>query len=166
MKILVATDGSSHSKAALQAAVNDFRRESLQVAVVSIAPLPVAAMDGFALSAMSYAPVDIQSLCDANEARAKACLEEARAMLEAAGIQATYYQRTGDPADEILNLAAQQQPDVVIMGSHGRGAIERLFLGSVSDAILRRWSGTTMIVRRPSEAPLEAAPAPAAEASR
>ena len=44
----------------------------------------------------------------------------------------------GDPATEILNLSDELGCDIVIMGTHGKGAIRHAFLGSVSEKVLRR----------------------------
>jgi nucleotide-binding universal stress UspA family protein len=44
----------------------------------------------------------------------------------------------GDPATEILNLSDEFNCDIVIMGTHGKGAIKHAFLGSVSEKVLRR----------------------------
>ena len=40
--------------------------------------------------------------------------------------------RLHSPASTILEIADSWKPDLIVMGSHGRGAIGRLFLGSVS----------------------------------
>lgn len=44
----------------------------------------------------------------------------------------------GDPAAEILAMADQLGSDVVIMGTHGKGALRHAFLGSVAEKVLRR----------------------------
>jgi nucleotide-binding universal stress UspA family protein len=44
----------------------------------------------------------------------------------------------GDPATEILNMLDELNCDIVIMGTHGKGAIRHAFLGSVSEKVLRR----------------------------
>jgi nucleotide-binding universal stress UspA family protein len=44
----------------------------------------------------------------------------------------------GDPANEILDYAEENDCDVVLMGTHGRGGINRLLLGSVAERVVRR----------------------------
>lgn len=46
--------------------------------------------------------------------------------------------RFGQVADEILSVADGQKPDLVVMGTHGRRAFRRWFLGSVTEHILRK----------------------------
>jgi universal stress protein A len=44
----------------------------------------------------------------------------------------------GDPATEILEAAREMCCDLVVMGTHGRGGLERAWLGSVAEAVLRK----------------------------
>lgn len=45
--------------------------------------------------------------------------------------------RHGDPAEQILEVAREQSPALVVMGTHGRRGINRVIHGSVADAVLR-----------------------------
>src|SRR6476620_4423178 len=42
----------------------------------------------------------------------------------------------GSPANAIVKYAEEQQADVIVIGSHGRGAVSRLLLGSVAERVL------------------------------
>jgi nucleotide-binding universal stress UspA family protein len=53
----------------------------------------------------------------------------------------------GRPADEVLAACARSTPDLVVIGSHSRGALERLFLGSVAEEVARSESTPTLVVR-------------------
>ena len=46
--------------------------------------------------------------------------------------------RVGDVQDELLGLVEAEQPDLVVMGTHGRRRFERWILGSVTESLLRR----------------------------
>ncbi len=45
--------------------------------------------------------------------------------------------REGAAADEVLAQATEGGHDVVVMGTHGRGGLQRAFLGSVTERVLR-----------------------------
>jgi len=42
----------------------------------------------------------------------------------------------GSPAEKILELAQQENIDLIIMGAHGRKGLERVFFGSVADKVV------------------------------
>jgi nucleotide-binding universal stress UspA family protein len=63
-------------------------------------------------------------------------LEEHRRRLP--GVSGQDLIRTGAPADAILEVALMFNIDMIVMSTHARRGIARWFLGSVSDAVLRR----------------------------
>ncbi len=59
----------------------------------------------------------------------------------------TMHHVIGHAAEGVAAFAREQQPDLVIMGSHGRSAIANLVLGSVTAGILARCAIPVLIVR-------------------
>jgi nucleotide-binding universal stress UspA family protein len=59
--------------------------------------------------------------------------------------------RVGDPAQEIL--AEARPDDLIAMATHGRGGLERWFLGSVAEAITRHSPVPVLLVRVAPESP-------------
>ncbi|MEM4422438.1 universal stress protein, partial [Pyrobaculum sp.] len=55
--------------------------------------------------------------------------------------------RSGTPATEILNYAEEKGVDLIVMGSRGLSALQRLVLGSVSQAVASRARVPVLIVR-------------------
>lgn len=55
--------------------------------------------------------------------------------------------REGRPSREIVAHAEEQDADLVVMGTHGRGGIDRLLLGSVAERVVRRASIPVTTVR-------------------
>lgn len=53
----------------------------------------------------------------------------------------------GDPADELINFAAKEEVDVIVIGSTGKGFLKRKLLGSVSDKVARHARCSVYIVR-------------------
>jgi len=53
----------------------------------------------------------------------------------------------GDAADVICKEAADRGADVIVVGTHGRTGVKRLFLGSVSEHVVRRAPCPVLVVR-------------------
>jgi nucleotide-binding universal stress UspA family protein len=63
------------------------------------------------------------------------------------GIPATTLSLDGVTYDEIARAARDQHVDAIVMGTRGLGGLERLFVGSTADGVLRRSAVPTMVVR-------------------
>lgn len=81
----------------------------------------------------------------ADEARGK--LREASAALAADGLAVEARIAQGVPQDVVMALAHEMQVDAIVCGSHGRGVVDQLFLGSVSDRIMRDGRVPRFVVR-------------------
>ncbi len=55
----------------------------------------------------------------------------------------------GDPAEEILRLAAALRCDLVVMGTHGKTGLGRLLTGSVAEEVLRKAVCPVLVVKTP-----------------
>jgi nucleotide-binding universal stress UspA family protein len=80
--------------------------------------------------------------------------DDARARLESirpsnAKIAVKHVLLEGDPASEIVDYAREARADVIVMGTHGRGGVERLMLGSVAERVLRDSHCSVMVVKLP-----------------
>ena len=53
------------------------------------------------------------------------------------GLKARVSLRTGVPYREIVSLVTDERADLVVIGTHGRGGIDRALLGSVTDRVIR-----------------------------
>jgi nucleotide-binding universal stress UspA family protein len=54
----------------------------------------------------------------------------------------------GIPFREILRIAREEKPSVVVVGSHGKSNLEEMVLGSVSEKIVRKIAYPVMVVKR------------------
>jgi nucleotide-binding universal stress UspA family protein len=70
--------------------------------------------------------------------------------------------RVGSAAEEIVSYAAEQKADLIVLGTHGRGPIRHLFLGSVAERVVRLAPCPVLTVGRVAAGALKA---PAAEAA-
>jgi nucleotide-binding universal stress UspA family protein/CBS domain-containing protein len=146
MKVLLATDGSPCSWHALEEARRVLPLEQAEVTLVAVAARPQLRTDPIGYD-LAYEPVMRE-----NRREARRTLDSAKRMLETAGVAARPQLREGDPATELMAVANEVQPDVIVVGSHGRGPVGRFWLGSVSDALVHRWPGAVMVVRLPAAA--------------
>ena len=55
----------------------------------------------------------------------------------------------GFPAEEILNQAEALQCDVIVMGTHGKGALSHTFLGSMAEKVLRHTKKPVLFIPLP-----------------
>ena len=54
---------------------------------------------------------------------------------------------TGTPADEIVKAAKAWSADLIVIGTHGRGGVQRALLGSVADGVMRNAPCPVLIIR-------------------
>jgi nucleotide-binding universal stress UspA family protein len=63
----------------------------------------------------------------------------------------------GEPANEIVRVAAEMDCDLIVVGTHGRTGLKRLPLGSVAETVLRRAPCPVLTIKVPVPAPGEGA---------
>jgi nucleotide-binding universal stress UspA family protein len=78
-------------------------------------------------------------------------LEEAAAELVLRGrrdqIPTSFLIWEGDPAESIVEAAISERAEIIVIGSHGRAALGRALIGSVSDQVVRHAPCPVMVVR-------------------
>jgi nucleotide-binding universal stress UspA family protein len=157
MKILIAYDGSDCANAAL----DDLHRAGLpkdaEAIVISVTevwlpPPPPSALEVAADAEDLKVPADVKKVY----AKKSKAMENAQAMADKAaervktnfpGWQVTAETAAGSPAWEIISKADAWKPDLIVVGSHGRSAVGRFFLGSVSQKVLTEARSSVRIAR-------------------
>lgn len=138
-RILCPTDFSDVSQRAEAYAVALARHYEATLHLLHVdPPLPLMAPYG-------EVPVDIR-LFEEQRERAAADLAAARDRARASGVPADTSLRGGHPAREILDIARNQAVDMVVIGTHGRGGVEHLLLGSVAEKVLRKAPCPVLVV--------------------
>jgi nucleotide-binding universal stress UspA family protein len=74
-------------------------------------------------------------------------LQAARSRCRARGRRGSVLWHEGDPATQILLAAAALQADLIMMGACARRLLQRVRLGSVAEAVIRKAPCTVMVVR-------------------
>jgi len=65
----------------------------------------------------------------------------------ARGVNVRFLIWAGPPGEAIVDVARSEQVDLVVVGSHGRGAVGRIFVGSVSEHVVRHAPCPVLVVR-------------------
>jgi nucleotide-binding universal stress UspA family protein len=129
-KILLATDGSECSKAAVR----------------SVAERPWPAGSEFRI--LSVVEPSAPLLKDMQRAQQAVCVAET--ILCGAGLQAstTIAVPSATPKELILSEASEWGAELIVVGSHGRRGVNRFLLGSVSEAVALHAQCSVEIIRR------------------
>ena len=122
MRILLCTNGSSHSAQALEMGVRVAQKAASDVDILVVAE-------------------------NDREEEARRMAEAAAADLKAARVPATIHQRTGRLAKEVVRQAKAAPYDLVIIGSRGRRGIVKLLLGSVALHITEHAPASVLVVK-------------------
>jgi nucleotide-binding universal stress UspA family protein len=80
---------------------------------------------------------ELQQLIEEQQQWAKQTLEERVAECRDQGVSALARVASGPPHEKIVEIATQEGAAFIVMGTHGRGAVERFLLGSVADRVVR-----------------------------
>ncbi len=79
---------------------------------------------------------------------ARPVIEEAASLLSARGVNHTVHEVNDDPAHAILSLARGLSADLIVVGSRGEGAIDRMRHGSVSTKVMHDAPCSVLVVKR------------------
>jgi nucleotide-binding universal stress UspA family protein len=132
MRILIAYDGSECAESAL----DDLRRAGLPHALEALV---------FAVVELWLPPPHPENYVLMPDTSQQPAVQEANRLAFRAidRLQSNFPEWTvsakvvrGSPASEILNFAEDWNPDLIVVGSHGRSAVGRLVLGSVSQKVV------------------------------
>jgi nucleotide-binding universal stress UspA family protein len=124
LKALVPVDGSSNSLCAVRHVIKLVQdREPLEVHLLNVQPQLPGDVTSF---------VAKQNVRDFHLEEGEKCLARAGELLREAGVPFTKHVYVGHAAQVIAEIARELRCDKVIMGTHGRGTITQLLMGSVS----------------------------------
>ena len=136
-KLLLATDLSEASYSATEQAFELASRLGAALLVVSVIDPGSLLLPGGRFRAR------VDQVRERREQQAQALVE--RGLNQ--GVDVSFLIWTGDPGDQIVEAAEAELVDMVLVGSHGRGAVGRLFLGSVSEHVVRNAPCPVLVVR-------------------
>ena len=141
--IVVGTDGSETATQAVRQAVDLAKDIGAKIELVS-AYEPVS--DQRLREERTDVPDDLQWMVNPRE-DVDATLKEAAEQAKEAGVDVETYARQGDPADAILDVAEEQNADLIIVGNKGMTGAKRFLLGSVPNKVSHHAPCSVLIIR-------------------
>lgn len=140
MKILLAVDGSDYTRKMLdyvRANRTLFDASHSYTLFNAQAPLPPHARSALGATVVQ----------DYHSDEAKKVLQPTLASFTTEGLKADTAWKTGQIGDTIASFAEQGGYEMIIMGSHGHGALSRLVMGSVSSQVLAQCGVPVLLIR-------------------
>jgi nucleotide-binding universal stress UspA family protein len=159
MRILIALDRGEPAQWAFEVAADLAARTAAKVLLVHVLPPPTSLVGEFV--------VVLEDLDTKHHNEADALLHKFQTMLPDV-VHSRTAVREGTPAEQILAAADQWQADLIVMGTHSRGRLTRLLLGSTAEDVIRRSNCPVITVAQRARwaAPLQELTALAAENAR
>ena len=139
-RVLVPLDGSELAERALPVAQSIAQSSNATIHPVQVVSRLPELEAGRAGSSILVAELEIDAarrLVEGRVARGKEYLGGVAARLEKAGIEVTTAMLEGGAVENIVNYTKEHGIDLVVMSTHGYGGLRRLFLGSVTDRVIR-----------------------------
>lgn len=146
MKMLIAVDGSKYAAEGLRVAAHHARTSGTKATIFIMNVIPSVADIDLELSASER-----DRILESMKHRGESVLERAREQLKQYGVaDVTSVLATAlSPASEIISFAEKERVDLIVIGSRGRGANGRFFLGSVAANVVRHSPCCVYVVKEP-----------------
>ena len=132
-RILVATDFSETSELALDYARTMAGRFGASMHLLHVLDEPPA----LSTLGSETSETDLTAFCATRHERTRQRLQRLLPADEGVRFCATGEVRTGRPAETIRDVAIERGVDLIVMGTHGRGGVAHLLLGSVAEKVVR-----------------------------
>jgi nucleotide-binding universal stress UspA family protein len=146
MKMLVCTDGSEHSKKAVKKAAKIAANyEEIEVVIIYVNNVEIIPMHG---GYGESVPLEMQVQYEKEkEKQGQQMLQDAVHIFRENNIEPATILRKGNPSDEIIKLASEENFDLVVVGSRGLGGLKKIILGSVSNAVAQEAESDVLIIK-------------------
>jgi nucleotide-binding universal stress UspA family protein len=147
MKVLLATDGTKHSDAAVEIldrfCLNDGDEVTIITVIDMAVPMTIDIYGGFLPDT-----TELEKMARDNAAKVlEQTAGRVRGFCKSEKVGITTDTLFGSPESRIVETAEQSGTDLIIIGSHGYNAWERLLLGSISDSVVRHAPCSVLVVR-------------------
>ncbi len=144
MKVLVPVDGSKHSMEGLKVASHYAKTKGAQTYIMTVIP-SVADID------LELSASDRDRMLESMKRRGEELLAKAKDAMRSYGAAQvhTVLSTAPSPAHEIVTFAEKEKIDLIVIGSKGRNANARFFLGSIAAIVARHSPCCVYVVKEP-----------------
>jgi nucleotide-binding universal stress UspA family protein len=147
-KILLTTDASVDSARAVAYAELIAKAQGTEVLIVQAVEPPMMTVNEDYEGGMAF-----QQTIDMFTELADSNLSNLKAAMETAGIKTRTFNPFGSAAGEIMEIERVEQPDMVVMATHGRTGLARFTMGSVADRVVRYGTTPVLLIREEAADP-------------
>ncbi|MBI1806717.1 MAG: universal stress protein [Ignavibacteria bacterium] len=140
-RILVPIDFSQYSKNALQYAISMAKQFTAELILIYVVEPTVYPAD------FSFGQVALPTIENELRERGKEELEELIKTHIASALPARAMVRDGKPFLEIINAAAEENVDLIVIATHGHTGVEHLLFGGTAEKVVRKAPCPVLVVR-------------------
>lgn len=140
--ILIATDFSACSERAVEYGASLAKQFGARVVLVHVYAPPVIVVPE---AVIPLGAAELQKMLDRMNAGLAAAADKVRS-LGVGDVETVLVD--GDAWHEIVRLANDRSCDMIVVGTHGHGAIKHFFLGSVAERVVRKAACPVLVVGR------------------
>ncbi len=150
-RILVPTDLSSESEVAFDPAVEFALASGGSILLVSVVQEAVNLRMAVLAHAAAVSP-EIDQVAEGLVESTRRKLEQRAESLRAKGVEVRTLALEGlSPARALIEAAEREKIDLIAIGTHGRGGLKRLLLGSVAERVVREAPCAVLVLRGEAE---------------
>ena len=144
--ILVATDGSKTAVKSVKYAADLARQTGAKITLLSV--VDKNSVLAQSIPAFSTPTHIAESVEDYMRHAADTYLSAAEKLCRKRGVEAKCTVRSGHPVEEIVREAKKSKADLIVIGSHGKSALESAMLGSVTYGVIHNDTKIPVLVTR------------------
>lgn len=150
-RLLVPLDGQPPAEAALPIAGALAQAYGAELLLLRVVPT-LATIPGERASTARLVPTATAASLEIEEDEARAYLQGVASLLVAGGLRVTATVGRGEPAQILLDGAAQAGAEMIVMATHGRTGLDAVFSGSVASRLVAKFTRPILLVRAPRDA--------------
>lgn len=141
-KILIAVDDSPYSERAVETGYRLARATGAETTLVHVVDIALTAGD---MMSGAFAPEILQSVKESGESLLSDMMKK-----YGTGIQTRIRMPDDRPVQGILKIAEEWEPDLIVLGTHGRTGLDHLLMGSVAEQVVRKSRWPVLVVPKPN----------------